>query len=133
MNNIPTIGSEVEVTVRYRNYNYHTSSYQPFNDTVFKGIVIKNSKWIGSEYFCVKTDNKNHPVSIININAIHDLKLLKGNVSNMRKFRVKGDKGHEYMVTLSNGHYACHCIGFQYHNKCKHVTKVKTLVESTTA
>ena len=59
MKTIPTIGSEVAVTVRFRNYNYHTSSCQPFNDTVFTGVVVKNSKWIGSEYFCVKTDNKN--------------------------------------------------------------------------
>ena len=129
MKTIPTIGSEVAVTVRFRNYNYHTSSCQPFNDTVFTGVVVKNSKWIGSEYFCVKTDNKNHPVSIININKINDLKILKGNTSNLRKFNVKGDKGHEYMVTLSNGHYACHCIGFQYHSKCKHITKVKGFVE----
>ena len=47
MKTIPTVGSEVEVTVRYPNYNYFTSNCQPFNDTLFKGVVVKNAKWIG--------------------------------------------------------------------------------------
>jgi|APGre2960657423_1045063.scaffolds.fasta_scaffold33682_3 hypothetical protein len=129
MKTIPTVGSEVEVTVRYPNYNYFTSNCQPFNDTLYKGVVVKNAKWIAQDCFCVKTDNKLYPLSIINLSKVHGIKILKGDVAKIRKFKVLGTKGHTYLITLSNGHYTCHCIGFQYHNKCKHITKVQDVVE----
>ena len=129
MKTIPTVGSEVEVTVRYPNYNYFTSNCQPFNDTVFKGVVVKNAKWIAQDCFSVKTDNKVYPLSIITLSKVKDIKIIKGDVAKIRKFKVLGTKNHVYLVTLSNGHYSCHCIGFQYHNKCKHITKVQDVVE----
>ena len=61
---------------------------------------------------------------VINLANIVDLKILKGSTTNIRKFKVTGSKG-DYIVTLSGKHYSCSCIGFKYHSKCKHITKVK--------
>ena len=113
MKNLPSVGSTITV-----NCQYITKS------ATFTGVVVKPHRWLSADEFCLQTDNREFPVSVINLTNVVDMKILNGTVIKTRKFKVSGSKG-EYLVALSNEHYSCSCIGFKYHNKCKHITKVK--------
>jgi hypothetical protein len=113
MKTLPSIGSTVTV-----NCQYITKS------STFTGVVVNPYRWLSADEFCLQTGNPDFPVSVINLANVVDLKILKGSTTNIRKFKVAGSKG-EYFVTLSGEHYSCTCIGFKYHSKCKHITKVK--------
>jgi hypothetical protein len=117
MKTVPTIGSNIEVSCKF-----YTG---PCN---FVGTVIKPYKWLSADEFCLQTGNPHFPISVINLKSVVDLKIIKGSATNTRKFKVKGSKGDEYLITLSGEHYSCHCIGFKYHGKCKHITKVKETI-----
>ena len=119
MKTIPSVGSTVKVSCKFYTGVSH-----------FTGTVIKPYKWLQSEEFCLQTGNKEFPISVINLKSIIDLKILNGSTTKSRKFKVKGSKGDEYLVTLSDNHYSCHCIGFKYHSKCKHITSVKNKITS---
>ena len=121
MKNIPTVGSKLQVTCQF------------YTGTVtFEGVVIKPYKWLQEQEFCLQTGKKEFPISVINLKSIVDMKILTGSTSKIRTFKVKGTKDHEYTVTLSNEHYSCSCIGFKYHNKCKHVANVQqTLLDNS--
>lgn len=118
---IPNIGSKIRVTVRHKNYSYYDSS--EWKDTTFVGEVIQNDRWVAGDSFCLRTGNEHYPVSTINVKNVVDISLISGTMSNIRKFRVKGT--NEYIVTLSGKHFSCECVGFKYHSKCRHITKVK--------
>ena len=119
MKTVPTIGSDIEVSCKF-----YTGPCK------FAGTVIKPYKWLSADEFCLQTGNKEFPISVINLKSIVDLKILNGSTTKTRKFKVKGSKGDEYLVTLSDNHYSCHCIGFKYHSKCKHITSVKNKITS---
>jgi hypothetical protein len=103
--NIPTIGSKVSITVRFRtNYLY---APEPYEDVELTGTVVKSQRWVDADSFSLETTDASYPVKIIP----------------SRKFLVKGSKG-EYTVTQNGKHYSCTCIGFKYHGKCKHITAV---------
>lgn len=118
---VPNIGSKIRVTVRHRNYSYYDSS--EWRNNTFVGEVVQNDRWVDGSSFCLRTDNPQYPVSIISIKNVVDISIISGKMSNVRKFRVKGT--NEYIVTLSGKHFSCECIGFKYHSKCRHITKVK--------
>lgn len=118
---IPNVGSTVRAVVRFKN----NIIFDPreYDDVEMTGVVIKNAKWVNANSFSLQTGNKEFPVSIINIKNVIRIDLLKGAMSNIRKFRVKGT--NEYIVSLANNHFSCECVGFKYHGKCRHITQVK--------
>jgi hypothetical protein len=118
MKSLPSIGSTISINCQY--YTGHAS---------FNGVVVNPYRWLSADEFCLQTGNPDFPISVINLANVVDLKILKGSTTNTRKFKVSGSKG-DYIVTLSGKHYSCSCIGFKYHNKCKHITKVKEKVTS---
>lgn len=113
MKSMPVIGSTISV-----NCQYYTGPVS------FTGVVVNPYRWLDANEFCLQTGNKAFPVSVINLANVVDLKILKGSATSIRKFKVSGSKG-DYIVTLSDKHLSCSCIGYKYHNKCKHITKVK--------
>ena len=113
MKSLPVVGSTITI-----NCQYYTGPAS------FTGVVVNPYRWLDANEFCLQTGNTAFPVSVINLANVVDLKILKGSTTNIRKFKVAGSKG-EYIVTLSGKHFSCPCIGFKYHNKCKHITKVK--------
>ena len=119
MKNLPTVGSTISV-----NCQYYTGAAK------FEGVVVNPYRWLSTNEFCLQTGNKEFPVSVINLANVVNMKILNGSASKTRKFKVKGSKGDEYLVTLVNDNYSCHCIGFKYHGKCKHITKVKEQITS---
>lgn len=123
MLSIPSVGSIVSVTTRYRNiYIFSDAKTMDINHI---GEVVKNDKWIPADNFSVQTGNKNHPVSIISVKNVVDIQYLskKDKDISVRKFKVKGKS--EHLVLFSNNHFSCDCIGFKYRMKCKHIEAVK--------
>ena len=118
---IPSVGSTVSVTIRQR--NIYINDNRKWNDITFIGVVIKNAKWVDANSFSLQTNNKEFPISIISMKHVIDISLIKGTMSNIRKFKVTGK--NEYIVSMSNNHFSCECVGFKYHGKCRHVTMVK--------
>ena len=119
MKTIPSVGSTITVDCCYIT-----------KSSTFTGVVVNPYRWLSADEFCLQTDNKEFPVSVINLANVVDMKILNGSATKTRKFKVKGSKGDEYLVTLSDNHYSCHCIGFKYHSKCKHITSVKNKITS---
>jgi hypothetical protein len=40
-------------------------------------------------------------------------------------WKIKSDSGSTYTVTKrDNGNYTCNCVGFKFHRKCKHITRI---------
>ena len=118
MKTLPSVGSTVSVDCQYIT-----------KSATLTGVVVNPHRWLSSNEFCLQTGNKEFPISVINLANVVDLKILKGSTTNIRKFKVAGSKG-EYIVTLSDKHFSCTCIGFKYYNKCKHITKVKEKITS---
>lgn len=118
MKSLPNVGSTISV-----NCQFYTGP------ATFTGVVVNPYRWLEDGEFCLQTGNKDFPVSVINLKSVVDLKIIKGSSTNIRKFKVSGTKG-DYIVTLSGKHYSCSCIGFKYHNKCKHINKVKEKITS---
>ena len=118
MKSLPSVGSTVTV-----NCKYITKS------STFTGVVVKPHRGLSADEFCLQTGNPDFPISVIILTNVVDLEILSGSATSIRKFKVAGSKG-EYLVTLSNEHFSCSCIGFKYHHKCKHITKVKEKITS---
>lgn len=118
MKTIPLVGSTVAVDCQYIT-----------KSSTFTGVVVKPHRGLSADEFCLQTGNPDFPISVINLTNVVRLEILKGSTTNIRKFKVSGSKG-EYLVTLSNDNYSCSCIGFKYHHKCKHITKVKEKITS---
>lgn len=118
---IPSVGSTVRVTTRFRNPILYIN--REWDDKTVTGVVVKNAKWVDANSFSLQTGNKEFPISIINLKYVLDISVINGKMSNIRKFKVTGT--NEYIVTLANNHFSCECVGFKYHGKCRHITKVK--------
>jgi hypothetical protein len=124
---IPSVGATVSVKTKHQNiFLYDNLSHREF---LINGVVIPNAKWVGSNSFSVRTKNTDFPISVISLENVLSIESDKSSFDQTRKFKVKGSKGDTYLVTLTGKHYSCHCIGFKYHSKCKHITKVKVVVE----
>lgn len=122
MNNIPMPNSVVSVTTKHRNINYFSSD--EFVYKVREGKVVNSPKWVPANCFCMETDNPDFPLSVINMSYVSDIKIVSGNASSVRKFKVDGSKG-SHIVMLSGKQLSCDCIGFKYRSKCKHVEAVR--------
>lgn len=129
--NLPTVGSTVQVTTRHQNSFIFTYQSQPFIERTRVGVVVKNDRGMPADCFSVNTGDAIYPISVISVKNVIDLKILTGEKTSLRKFKVKGKNG-AYMVILSGEQYSCDCIGFKYHHKCKHIDAVKNSMKSKT-
>lgn len=120
--NIPSVGSVVEVTTKYPNIYYYSKDKYEYKS--YRGNIINNERWVPADSFTIETGNPNYPISVISIHRVFNIKILKGYKVSVRKFKVNGSHG-EYIVTQSDKHFSCNCIGYKYHAKCKHITSVK--------
>jgi len=44
---------------------------------------------------------------------------------------VKGSKGNEYTVTVSEDQWSCTCPGFGFRRKCRHIKEIKDSLTSS--
>ena len=131
---IPTIGSVIRVTTRYRNYYYLTAKTQPWNEVTHDGTVVPSGKRDNPNTFCM-TGDRLIPIRNIAVHNVVKLEVLKGSAeksaaaSGIRVFCVKSKK-NQYTVTLNVTRYSCTCVGFQYHRSCRHTKAVAQKVKS---
>ena len=122
MNKIPSVGSTVKVTVRFRNIAYGETS--PFRDIVFIGKVVRSPHWAKADNFAVETGNIKFPISLIDSKYVVDLEIISGKTEKVEKYEIKSDTS-KHFVTVSGNQFSCDCTGFKYRAKCKHITAVK--------
>lgn len=131
----PKIGEKIAVTTDFRDLYKtsmpHVRATQSFNKTV--GIVIENMKWVAADCFCMTTGQPNHPIAVISLERVCDLKYVSGEVAEQIKapskddatWCVRGSGKKSYMITKKGNAWSCTCPGFTYRKRCKHVDAKK--------
>lgn len=127
---IPPVGTQVSVTVRFKN-NYYLATTDTF-DSELSGIVIPNHKQIRPDSFTLRVKCPNVPVREISMTNVVGLKFADGRKATKEKVDreiktlvVKGSKGEEYLVTKDGKNVSCSCVGFQFRKTCKHLAMIK--------
>ena len=46
-------------------------------------------------------------------------------------WRVKGSKGNEYTVSVTDDQWSCTCAGFGFRRKCRHIKEIKDSLTSS--
>lgn len=132
---IPAIGSLVEVTTRYPS----NLAGRQWDDRTKRGRVVPVPVYWKDEVgntFAVETGVDHHPISLIYVHRVIDLKILEGKSLNATDFSrlltieatVAGSKGNVYNVVSRGGKWSCTCTGFEFRNQCKHIAQVKTKI-----
>lgn len=130
MMQIPSQGSVVRVTTRYRNSYIHDDAEFKYN--TYEGTVVPNEKFDPPGSFCITGDSR-MAIRNISLEQITDLVVLTGSArkvaakSGVRVFRVKSGK-NAYVVTMQAMRFQCNCIGFQYRRHCRHTKAVAAKV-----
>lgn len=123
---IPKIGSEV--TVKYKNpmweardrYFFLVPEFQTFSGVVYPvqshqasrnvlNLATGHSSW------------KFRELLLENVVSIDGVNREAATSKALRVWQVRGSKGMNYTVVESNGKLSCDCIGFKYHDKCRHL------------
>ena len=128
----PQVGKEVTVIVR----NFcHKPVFVPLwnawttpspETSTYKGQVVKSDYWMKVNEFNLTTGEPRFPirtVSLDNVISIDGVNVLHQTADKVETKTIKGSKGNEYVVTLTNGVAEhCSCPGFKYHGgRCKHL------------
>ena len=135
MMQIPSIGSIVTVTTRWPS----NVAGRVFDENTHTGKVVPIPKYWSNEIgntFAVETGRDYHPISLIYVDKVIDLKILEGKALNSTQFSklltiectVAGSKGSVYNVVSKGGSWSCTCTGFQFRNQCKHIAQVKSKI-----
>jgi len=130
MMQIPSPGSVIRVTTRYRN-NYIFDDAE-FKYNTYEGTVVPNEKFDQPGSFCMTGDGR-MAIRNISLEQVTHLELLTGSArkvaakSGIRVFRVKSGK-NAYVVTMQATRFQCNCIGFQYRRHCRHTKAVAAKV-----
>ena len=93
----------------------------------FVGELLPNPKHIGDDCITLSSPDpflKYRVIQKRDIISIGGIEYKHEPVPMSSTWNVKGSKGNEYIVTLSNGHYSCTCVGFIFHKICKHIKSV---------
>lgn len=115
-----SIGSSVEITTKTKS----NLLGQDYDIRVYKGKVVENPKWLGSDYVSVATGNEYHPVSSILKSFIVGYERSKDPIKT-RIFKVTSRETKKpHYVFYSDGKASCDCLGYQFRQSCKHVKKV---------
>lgn len=134
MTSIPAVGSVVTVVTRHR--NHVVSVPGEFVDSVYTGTVVSLPQYwkdFAGNTFAVETGNDKHPVSLIHIDNVLDIKFASGQALSTSQLRdlvkltatVAGSKGNVYTVQHAAGRWTCTCTGFEFRQQCKHIASVK--------
>jgi hypothetical protein len=125
----PKVGEEVEVVLR--NPSAIDRQKFPGNDTiVFHGTVIGGAPYDPKDSFRITGDTL-MPFRVISRSMVLSCNGKKVKQAETfaaptaKHFSVKGSKGTDYTVTISeNGKASCVCAGFGFRKTCSHVDAV---------
>ena len=105
---------------------YSPSVYIPHSND-YVGQVLPNPPWLGSDYFCLSTDNAESPMRMLfKDNIICGWRMPETDYEKEEPTHVAIPKnGKVYTVSMDNrGHLSCNCTGFGYRRTCSHVNEV---------
>jgi hypothetical protein len=101
---------------------------------VLKGILVDSPNWLRGKWYCLQGANAKvlnmipeHRVVSINDEPVVQKQKVKDRVFNFTSSKT----GEVYTVTF-NGitkRWHCTCVGFQFHNKCRHIIKGELVAE----
>lgn len=126
----PEVGTHVKVVY---------SATTPFNCQVqfyhsqytLEGIVEKSTDYDPHNSFRLRTNAKDHPVSVVELDrSIISINGSKPSIETQKKttkrvFKVKSDKKDTiYEVTYDGHRFDCSCPGFSFRKNCKHTKMV---------
>ncbi len=124
----PQLGTEVEVTTRWRDhYYFRTSDYREYH---YQGRVVAGNKGMPSDSFAIIDSQGEYRE--IGLDRVTVLRYKNGQVvRNTQKaaptepvadVRVaKGSRGDNYILTKYQGKITCTCPGSTYRGHCKHI------------
>lgn len=129
----PNVGQQV--TVVTRNLNAHIRVFVPlWNDwtavspetNTYKGTVVKSDPWMKVDEFNMTTGQQSFPVRTVgmkNVISVNGVNVVHKPADKITSKLIKGSKGNEYTVTLTNGvAEKCTCPAFIYRGgRCKHL------------
>lgn len=137
MANDYTIGSLLEITID----NSHTkrtmtdcARHRVDQYQVLKGILVEPPKYLKGKWYCLQ--GPNYKV----LNMIPDYRIVSINDTPFEQKQIIKDlyysftsskTGEVYQVTFARHikRWHCTCVGFQFHNRCRHIVKGELIAE----
>ena len=119
------------MTVRYRNpmwdvrdrYLFHVEEFE-----TYEGVVYPNqSHQAGRDVINLatgRTDWKYRELLVDRIVSIDGVETKTKAKTGPKVWTVQGSKGMAYTVVENDGKRSCDCVGFKYHNRCKHLNVI---------
>jgi hypothetical protein len=126
---MPQVGSKIRVTTKFKNHVLYNPS--EYTETTYVGTVGSAHKLLSPNSFVLNTPNTPHfSKREINLAYVTRLEYEDGTIANKKAntdqiWTVKGSKGDIYTVKRTDNKLICNCVGFQFRNKCKHISMVK--------
>lgn len=121
----------MKLTVRIKDPRYDVKdryaascNIPEYND--YTGSVLPNPPWLGSDYFCLSTNDPESPLRMLYKDNII-CGWLNPKVQNEEEpnFVVIPKNGKNYTVSLDHrGNLHCNCTGFNFRRTCTHITEV---------
>lgn len=128
---MPEVGQLVEVLVQDPHGYLAEDSRHLVSDTaVIRGVVIDTPAWMRQHAALSVLNLANEARSHIpahRILSIGGVTFDKKPETRDRRFEVVSSKTGEKYHVVQNGRtkrWTCTCVGFQFHNRCRHVTRL---------
>lgn len=130
---IPQVGQLVEVVVDNsfaNSYVSASSKHRVPSTMTLRGIVIETPAWMrsntGLSILNIHNLVRNH-IPTHRIVSIGGVTYEKKPETKDRHWEVASSKTGEKYTVMQNGitkNWSCTCTGFQFHKKCRHVTRI---------
>lgn len=130
--NIPSIGSSVTVTTRYREGYYYADS--EWRTMTYRGEVLPPEPWFTPTQFKLASDDPSLPFRVLDLKQVTSIdgSVVEHSVeTNIRHTHIMGSKGDPYMVTVKAGAaISCTCPAFTFRKSCRHLKGITATVDS---
>ncbi len=129
----PKEGSEVEIVLDNsfaHGYMAPCSIHRAPPTIVARGVVVATPKWMEkfADITIINRDTKAHNfIPAHRIISIGGIKVVQPTVIADAIHKVQSSKTGEYYTVRQDGRtrrWSCTCTGFQFHKKCRHVTRL---------
>lgn len=130
---MPAIGTTVEVVLDdsfVSGYLTNDTKHLASKTVTVQGVVSETPKWMKSVADITILNNKtkvfNH-IPLHKIISIGGIKVQQPKVTSDKIYNVTSSKTGEVYIVTQNGRtqkWNCTCMGFQFHKKCRHVTRL---------
>lgn len=130
---MPEVGSAVEIVLDnsfVKNYLEPEARLRAPSTVTIRGTVIQTPPWMKqfADITVLNSDTKAHNyIPSHKIISIGGMKLKQPKVTADKIFQVTSSKTGELYTVRQDGRtkrWSCTCVGFQFHKKCRHATRL---------